>query len=626
MADFKEAQKTLEDLSKQLEDEQTKDVVISDMKQMEGTRFVVTLPENFRLDLNTTDDLKIEKMSDNQYQITVLKDLHDLILPIKYHLTDMKDGKATVLVTYLQGKNSENSEIQPFDVTTDLSSTSLSVADSTEMTDSTEEAESSSENNSDTGETTTETTLDSSQETIESSDEIIEEIPHDQQMTVHIDLTPYFDKWEDFVKVQQTISRIEGRFEERYAQTDKLAKERLKQQKESVLPQVLDVDLDKPLVDLLNDIQIDEQDRQSDLQKSLNQQLDQIQQNKAQYLQALTEQTKRLSSLNKTIQQQMSQLKSLDDKMIKLEKEMPTDTDSEDHIDSLNSVSDDMTSLGKDVRQQEKQITDQMAEFDQISQQFSDLSKTIKEVEKGNKGLKTQSSDLQDDFKKELEKSGDFAQSFVKVLDTAYKDGVPNEQLMKFIAQPLKGQSDEIINDKTQSYDLTTWLLLMAILSVLIAFMIQSLKYPQSYFSRLNSQRSEQAFKLVIQFIFALLLGCGIAYISKAHFPIDHSQQLWWYISLSLIALSMIFVTYLLIYYLPVVGMSLSFGVIIFELLDVMKVIQWQRLNPFVFFNQVLIEVMTNQTDLFLSLLIIVVISLMCGLIVGLIPNRKQMN
>lgn len=586
MAEYNHLQEEIKKLSDDLEKEQTKEIVISEMKQMKGAVFTVQLPKNFQLDLSQTDDLKIDKLSEDRYQIELLKDVSQLTLPVTYHLKDLNDQSSTIQVIY-------RSAIKPSHEKPGGESSSSSDYSSTSSTSQTSTSSSEAE----------------SQPT---------------EMTVHIDIAPHFDHWNDFIKKREAVSKIEGEFVERYSQAEQLAGECLKAQENNAIPAVLSVDLDQSLCKLISKIENDNQNKEANLQTSLNQERDQIQQSKKDYVEKIDTNLKEMASLNKDIHSQMETLKKLQAKMGKLQKEVPTDTDSEDHTDELKSVSEDMTTLGNDVQSSRDQTNDNMTQFDEIHQQFSELDHTIQEVEKGNKGLKTQSGDLQKEFQTELSKSGNFSQSFVKVLNTAYKNGVPNEQLMAFISNPLKGKSDEIINEKTQSYDLTAWILVLSILSWFVAYIVQSIHYPKSYFSHLRTQRSEQMFKLLIQSLLAIVIGCGLAYLSQSQFPLEHSQRLWWYMSFVIIAWLMVLANYNLMHYLSLIGTGISLGLTLIYLMNAYKLIHLSSINLLAVFNQVLLDVLLNQADFFLSLLMVGVISILLILLPILIPGKRM--
>lgn len=576
MDDYYQLQEEIKNLSDDLEKEQTKEITISNMKQIKGSIFTIQLPKNFELDLSQNDELKMDKLSEGCYQIEVLKDISKLTLPVTYYLKDLNDETSTIKISYRSFVKSVHKK--------DESSTSDDTPDNSTSSSETESQSS--------------------------------------EMTINIDISPYFDHWKDFIKKKEVMSKLEGKFVERYSQAKQLAEENLKMQENNVIPVVLSIDLDQSLIHLLSKIEIDYQTKESNLQTLLNQENNQFQQNKKDYIGKLETNLKEITSLNQEIRSQMKMLKNLQDKIEQLQKEVPTNTHSEDHTNELKNVSEDMTALGNDVKSTRDQTDHNMSQFDEIHQQFSELDHTIQVVEKGNKGLKTQSSDLQKEFETELSKSGDFNQSFVKILNTAYQDGVPNEQLMDFIANPLKGKSSEIINEKTQSYDLTVWILIMAILAWFIAYIVESIHYPTSYFSYLKTQRSEQIFKSFVQSILAIIIGCGLAYLSQSHFPLDQSQRLWWYISIVMIIWITILINYSLIHYLSFIGTGISLGFVFIYLMNAYQLIHLNSLNVLAISNKVLLDVLLNQLNLFLSLLIMGIGIILLILLPIFIPSK----
>ena len=590
-SDYDKLQNEMKHMSDDMDKEQTKEIIISNMKQMKGSKWNVQLPENFQLNLSNHHNIKVTSQSNHHYQIELLDNISQLKLPITYHLKDLNNTSAVIKVSYCSSENKMTK--QPIRESSDEHDAHLANTDSSSASSPT--AESNQQRDP-------------------------------AEMTFQIDISPYFDHWMDFIKEREAMSQIEGKWQERYSQAAQLAGECVESQKKNVVSTVLSVDLDQPLSQLMTQIEQDHLKKETDLQKELNQESDQIQKSKENYTDKLEANLKKMASLNQDIHSQMETLKKLQSKMNQLQKEVPTNTRSEDYTSELKSVSESMTSLGEAVQSSRQQTNDHMKQFDHIHQQFSELDHTIQEVEKGNKGLKTQSSDLQKEFQTELAKSGDFSQSFVKVLNTAYKNGVPNEQLMAFISNPLKGKSNEIINEKTQSYDLTIWVLIVAILSWFVAYVVQSIHYPSSYFSYLKTQRSEQIMKLLIQSILAVVIGCGVAYLSQSHFPLEHSQRLWWFISLGMISWLMILANYNLIHYFSFMGTGISLSCIMIYLMNAYKVIHFNSINALAIFNQVLLDVLLNQATFFLSLLIMGILCILLILIPILFSGRVRLN
>ena len=321
-------------------------------------------------------------------------------------------------------------------------------------------------------------------------------------------------------------------------------------------------------------------------------------------------------------QSQIQKLQQAQDKLNQMAQKIGTDSGSSDMSD-LSDLSDQADSTNKDASQDN-------GAFDGIYQELTGLNNSLGSIQNSGKSLNGKSMNLQKAFRNELAKSGDFAQSFINVLNAAYKNGVPNQKLLNFITNPVGGAGNEVVSERTQSYNMGMWTIVLAILAWFIAYAVENMKYFQSgkYFSKKQTKLNIHARKLVFLGTASLLSGIILAPVAAKQFPIIDSNRLLWNLSFIFLSMTLTFVFYCLMHYAKIGGTGLIIASLlnyVFNQTQFLKNVILQHLNVLgLVGNQLLSVAMFNTTNAVLGLVVMGVLMIAASLVILFVPERNQ--
>ena len=78
------------------------------------------------------------------------------------------------------------------------------------------------------------------------------------------------------------------------------------------------------------------------------------------------------------------------------------------------------------------------------NQIFSNFHRELANAQGNTEKLSSDAETLMAEFNEELAANGNFVESFIKVLNNAYENGVPNEVLLKFLSSPVAQRSSSV--------------------------------------------------------------------------------------------------------------------------------------------------------------------------------------
>lgn len=656
----------------ELKKEGLKEIELSNMSYVKDDYFILELPDEVSLVEKELSNfgIQVDSLDNNTYILKVVKDISKLSIPIQFTSEEISYPIDDIRLTYIDRLKEEISEEKLQSIlseikkdtntttTTTVENESISMDTTNDSDESTTEDNTSEENKEDNSSesssldstssddstansqstTSDNTSVDDSEgqgassETTDSIsiDDILEHFKG-ETWTIHLNIAL---KSKSLEKVSNTYIELKeklSQWEERYNQFSTLASERMDQYQNDQIPVTLNIDMNKPLNQLLKELQEQRESQIQSLIDQLNQEnLDEkltIENLDANFNQIDSDQ---LNIVNQ-IDDQLSSLEKWNKKLSDISSKQPSNTDVEKHDNEMKELLSSINDLRMITNDTKQEATDNNQSFNDIYDSIHQFGSTVKDVEKDSKGLNKDSKDLQSDFNKELAKSNDFNKAFMHVLNTAYKDGVPNEQLMQFMAQPLKGQAKYIINEKTVSYQLFIWILVLSLISWLIASLIISIKENlyTHYFSKLQTNREKQILRLIILSICAIISGLLISYLASQHLSISHNDLLWWYISMIVISLFLTVWCYTSLYYFPIVGTIINFVILMIYLFNEQQFFHSSLLttvNILNYFEQLMINVLLHQSQLFITLFIIIDIIILMVMILVIIPKWKGKN
>ncbi len=214
------------------------------------------------------------------------------------------------------------------------------------------------------------------------------------------------------------------------------------------------------------------------------------------------------------------------------------------------------------------------------------------------------------------------------MLNAGYQNGVPNEKLLAFIANPVKGQSQVVITAKTQSYNMNLWTMIIAILAWFMAYAVHGLRtwQKEQYFSRFNTQLSRHAVKMGSLLGLSAVTGVIIAAVGQKQLPIVMVNRFLWFVMVTSLTILATLIAYLLITYGHTFGMGLIASMfVIFIFVQTQSSSILSKVNVLNLISTPMLNVvMLNDQNVLLTLLLIWVL-LIAGVLVGLfVPEQRN--
>ena len=234
-----------------------------------------------------------------------------------------------------------------------------------------------------------------------------------------------------------------------------------------------------------------------------------------------------------------------------------TDTD----LSSLNSEFSSLLSSTSGVKSS-SQTNVQAA--DSVNQIFSSFNRELENAQGTTEKLSANAESLMGQFNKELEDNGNFVESFVKVLNNAYENGVPNEVLLDFLSNPV-AQSSSSVKATVNVYRPFTWILLLEIVSLFTAYLFATQNIVRKVKDRfkLNKLQDTDITTVGILGFLSLTIGLVIGIVSSMQLHIGKEYVPSWVLLIVVASFVLIQGQYLFLKHLRVMGMGLAFFMIV---------------------------------------------------------------
>lgn len=599
--------------NKQNQHNQPQVITLPNIQQMQGDTLTLQLPNDVTIAQANikSSNVQITKENDHLYQLKVLQNNAAITLPLQITATNDDSGGTMATLTY------QHQAAAPQKVTTQTTNNVKTTA-SANSNNASSTNSSNSANTSSTNEVSTTTKT----QTIQND--------HDRSFSVQFDIAKQMTSLQALSNKQQQLSEMIGNWVASYRDAANAAQQQKQLLTNNNINQMLAIPLDQSLDQVLTQASNQHLHHYRDMIAKLTSDAQQLDAQKQNYLQTLSTVGKQSQQNVKTAQAQLATLQNLQQKFVQLQQQSPTDAPNESHIDELQSLSQSLSSLDNSTRSLQSAINADAQQFNGVYTNFDQLNQQLATTENNGKSLQSKSINLQAAFKKELARSGDFTQSFVKVLNAGYQNGVPNEKLLSFIANPVKGQSQVMVTAKTQSYNMNLWTMIIAILAWFMAYAVHALRtwQKEQYFSRFNTQLSRHAVKIGSLLALSVITGIIIAAVAQTQLPIVLANRFLWFVMvISLTSLATL-IAYLLITYGHTFGMGLiasMFVIFIFVQTQSSSILSKVNVLNLISTPMLHVVMLNNQTVL-LTLLLVWVL-LIASVLVGLfVPEPEQRN
>lgn len=271
------------------------------------------------------------------------------------------------------------------------------------------------------------------------------------------------------------------------------------------------------------------------------------------------------AKLAEEIGEQLKLYENLQTRMSDISKAQASSTDALAKTDTdLSSLNSEFSSLLSSTSGVKSSSQTNVQAADGVNQIFSSFNRELENAQGTTEKLSANAESLMGQFNKELEDNGNFVESFVKVLNNAYENGVPNEVLLDFLSNPV-AQSSSSVKATVNVYRPFTWILLLEIVSLFTAYLFATQNIVRKVKDRfkLNKLQDTDITTVGILGFLSLTIGLVIGIVSSMQLHIGKEYVPSWVLLIVIASFVLIQGQYLFLKHLRVMGMGLAFFMII---------------------------------------------------------------
>ena len=271
------------------------------------------------------------------------------------------------------------------------------------------------------------------------------------------------------------------------------------------------------------------------------------------------------AKLAEEIGEQLKLYENLQTRMSDISKAQASSTDALAKTDTdLSSLNSEFSSLLSSTSGVKSSSQTNVQAADSVNQIFSSFNRELENAQGTTEKLSANAESLMGQFNKELEDNGNFVESFVKVLNNAYENGVPNEVLLDFLSNPV-AQSSSSVKATVNVYRPFTWILLLEIVSLFTAYLFATQNIVRKVKDRfkLNKLQDTDITTVGILGFLSLTIGLVIGIVSSMQLHIGKEYVPSWVWLIVVASFVLIQGQYLFLKHLRVMGMGLAFFMII---------------------------------------------------------------
>ena len=271
------------------------------------------------------------------------------------------------------------------------------------------------------------------------------------------------------------------------------------------------------------------------------------------------------AKLAEEIGEQLKLYENLQTRMSDISKAQASSTDALAKTDTdLSSLNSEFSSLLSSTSGVKSSSQTNVQAADSVNQIFSSFNRELENAQGTTEKLSANAESLMGQFNKELEDNGNFVESFVKVLNNAYENGVPNEVLLDFLSNPV-AQSSSSVKATVNVYRPFTWILLLEVVSLFTAYLFATQNIVRKVKDRfkLNKLQDTDITTVGILGFLSLTIGLIIGIVSSMQLHIGKEYVPSWVLLIVVASFVLIQGQYLFLKHLRVMGMGLAFFMII---------------------------------------------------------------
>ena len=268
--------------------------------------------------------------------------------------------------------------------------------------------------------------------------------------------------------------------------------------------------------------------------------------------------------LNEKINKQLDLFEQFNKKLDEFEKQAKESTVFQDIDSKLESLNEDYRSLFTNSSAVKDSSQSNVKAAESVNETLGNFNRELSNAQRSTEKLSQDAESLMTQFNEELSNNGNFVESFVKVLNNAYDNGVPNEVLLNFLSNPVV-QNSTSVKATVNVYRPFTWILLLEIVSLFTGYLFatQNIVRKVKDKFKLDKLHDTDIMTVGLLSILAIIVGLVVGIVSSAQLHVGREYQPSWVLLIVLAALVLIQGQYLLLKHFRVIGMGLAFFMMI---------------------------------------------------------------
>lgn len=195
-----------------------------------------------------------------------------------------------------------------------------------------------------------------------------------------------------------------------------------------------------------------------------------------------------------------------------------------------------------------------------VTEIFESFDQDVSVLAASSEELSTDAAGLMSDFQQQIQKNNRFAGGFVELLNNTHNDGVLNEAVMDFIANPVEKDFKGSV-EAAETIKPFTWVLLIYGISLFIGYLVatnQLVFIKKDDFEPMKITLKQKGYPILIVFGLSLVLGIVEGVFSGNFLAIPFAARFLWVTLTTMLSIIFALVNYGLIKFMKNVGLGLS--------------------------------------------------------------------
>lgn len=269
--------------------------------------------------------------------------------------------------------------------------------------------------------------------------------------------------------------------------------------------------------------------------------------------------------LTANINDQLTQYAELQKKLEDISTAQETDNQAQTKTDAdLSSLGSEYTSLLSSTEGVKSSSRSNVEAANSTNEIFNQLNKELQRAQGNTEKLSSNAESLTGEFDKELSENGNFVESFRKVFNNAYENGVPNEVLLDFLSNPVAEKSSSV-KATINVYRPFIWIFMLEVLSLFTAYLFATQPIIRKVKDRFKLDRLQESDILSVGVLvgLSLILGLVTGMVSSIQLSVGREYVPSWVLLAVLAGFVLVQLQYFLLKHFRVIGMGISFFMLI---------------------------------------------------------------